>query len=165
MPADVPSRPGRATLLAFELATEACSVALWHDGRVLARHEVAPRRHAELALPGAEALLAEAHGQQRFFPAGLRRRKGERPPVEPEFALFSERRIRVHLEAAQGTVHEAAGEASLPREVADQGPGFEGRSQLQPPGPLRAGLPGEQRREAPLPDLPELLHLQGQAVV
>lgn len=60
MPADVPSRPGRATLLAFELATEACSVALWHDGRLLARHEAAPRRHAELALPWAEALLAEA---------------------------------------------------------------------------------------------------------
>lgn len=47
-------------LLAFELATEACSVALWHDGRLLARHEVAPRRHAELALPWAEALLVEA---------------------------------------------------------------------------------------------------------
>lgn len=49
-----------STLLAFELATEACSVALLHDGRLLARHEVAPRRHAELALPWAEALLAEA---------------------------------------------------------------------------------------------------------
>lgn len=48
------------TLLAFELATEACSVALLHDGAVLARHEVAPRRHAELALPWAEALLEEA---------------------------------------------------------------------------------------------------------
>lgn len=47
-------------LLAFELATEACSVALWNDGEVTARHEVAPRRHAELALPWAEALLAEA---------------------------------------------------------------------------------------------------------
>lgn len=47
-------------LLAFELATEACSVALWHDGRTLARHDVAPRRHAELALPWAEALLVEA---------------------------------------------------------------------------------------------------------
>ncbi len=47
-------------LLAFELATEACSVALLHDGRLLARHEVAPRRHVELALPWAEALLAEA---------------------------------------------------------------------------------------------------------
>ena len=48
------------TLLGFELATEACSVALLHDGRLLARHAIAPRRHAELALPWAEALLAEA---------------------------------------------------------------------------------------------------------
>jgi tRNA threonylcarbamoyladenosine biosynthesis protein TsaB len=48
------------TLLAFELATEACSVALLHDGALIARHEVAPRRHVELALPWAEALLAEA---------------------------------------------------------------------------------------------------------
>lgn len=47
-------------LLAFELATEACSVALWNDGEVAERFEVAPRRHAELALPWAEALLAEA---------------------------------------------------------------------------------------------------------
>lgn len=48
------------TLLAFELATEACSVALLHEGALLARHEVAPRRHAELALPWADALLAAA---------------------------------------------------------------------------------------------------------
>jgi tRNA threonylcarbamoyladenosine biosynthesis protein TsaB len=47
-------------LLAFELSTEACSVALWVDGEVRERHEIAPRRHAELALPWAEALLAEA---------------------------------------------------------------------------------------------------------
>ncbi len=47
-------------LLAFETATEACSVALHVDGQVLERHEIAPRRHAELALPWAEALLAEA---------------------------------------------------------------------------------------------------------
>jgi tRNA threonylcarbamoyladenosine biosynthesis protein TsaB len=47
-------------LLAFETATEACSVALWIDGDVRERHEVAPRRHAELALPWADALLAEA---------------------------------------------------------------------------------------------------------
>jgi len=47
-------------LLAFETATEACSVAIWDDGRVLERFEIAPRRHAELALPWAEALLAEA---------------------------------------------------------------------------------------------------------
>ena len=47
-------------LLAFELSTEACSVALWANGEVIERHEIAPRRHAELALPWAEALLAEA---------------------------------------------------------------------------------------------------------
>lgn len=47
-------------LLAFETATEACSVALWIDGEVRERFEIAPRRHAELALPWADALLAEA---------------------------------------------------------------------------------------------------------
>lgn len=47
-------------LLAFETATEACSVAVWDDGHVLERFEIAPRRHAELALPWAEHLLAEA---------------------------------------------------------------------------------------------------------
>lgn len=47
-------------LLAFETATEACSVALWLDGEVRERFEVAPRRHAELSLPWADGLLAEA---------------------------------------------------------------------------------------------------------
>ncbi len=47
-------------LLAFETATEACSVAVWDSGRVLERFELAPRRHAELALPWADAVLAEA---------------------------------------------------------------------------------------------------------
>ena len=47
-------------LLAFETATEACSVALWIDGEVRERHELAPRRHAELSLPWAEQLLADA---------------------------------------------------------------------------------------------------------
>lgn len=47
-------------LLAFETATEACSVAVMVDGEVRERFELAPRRHAELALPWAEALLAEA---------------------------------------------------------------------------------------------------------
>ncbi|HEY0333553.1 MAG TPA: tRNA (adenosine(37)-N6)-threonylcarbamoyltransferase complex dimerization subunit type 1 TsaB [Stenotrophomonas sp.] len=47
-------------VLAFETSTEACSVALHVDGRTLERFELAPRRHAELALPWAEALLAEA---------------------------------------------------------------------------------------------------------
>ncbi|MEN1926024.1 tRNA (adenosine(37)-N6)-threonylcarbamoyltransferase complex dimerization subunit type 1 TsaB [Luteimonas qiangzhengi] len=47
-------------LIAFETSTEACSVAVWRDGEVLERFEIAPRRHAELALPWAQALLAEA---------------------------------------------------------------------------------------------------------
>lgn len=47
-------------LLAFETSTEACSVALSIDGQVIERFEVAPRRHAELSLPWAQALLDEA---------------------------------------------------------------------------------------------------------
>src|SRR5690606_4162543 len=47
-------------LLAFETATEACSVALYLDGQVIERFGVAPRRHAELALPWAQELLQEA---------------------------------------------------------------------------------------------------------
>jgi tRNA threonylcarbamoyladenosine biosynthesis protein TsaB len=47
-------------LLAFETATEGCSVALWLDGEVRERFELAPRRHAELALPWADELLADA---------------------------------------------------------------------------------------------------------
>lgn len=48
------------TVLALESATEACSVALLVEGRVLERFELAPRGHAERLLPWAEALLAEA---------------------------------------------------------------------------------------------------------
>ena len=47
-------------LLAFETATEACSVAVYVDGQVIERHEIAPRKHAEYALPWAEELLAQA---------------------------------------------------------------------------------------------------------
>ena len=47
-------------ILALESSTEACSVALWIDGEARERHEIAPRRHAQLLLPWAEALLAEA---------------------------------------------------------------------------------------------------------
>ena len=47
-------------LLAIETATEACSVAVWLDGDVRERFEIAPRRHAELTLPWAERLLADA---------------------------------------------------------------------------------------------------------
>ncbi|BFI95218.1 MAG: tRNA (adenosine(37)-N6)-threonylcarbamoyltransferase complex dimerization subunit type 1 TsaB [Rhodanobacter sp.] len=47
-------------LLAIETATEACSVALVHGDEVIARSELAPRRHAERVLPMADELLAEA---------------------------------------------------------------------------------------------------------
>lgn len=47
-------------LLALETATEACSAALWLDGRVLARFEHAPRLQTELLLPMVDSLLAEA---------------------------------------------------------------------------------------------------------
>lgn len=47
-------------LLALETATEACSAAIWAEGAVLERYELAPRRHAALILPMVEAVLAEA---------------------------------------------------------------------------------------------------------
>lgn len=47
-------------LLAIDTSTEACSVALSVDGEIRERYEVAPRRHTELVLPWADALLAEA---------------------------------------------------------------------------------------------------------
>jgi tRNA threonylcarbamoyladenosine biosynthesis protein TsaB len=47
-------------ILAIETSTEACSVALVHGEEILARSELAPRRHGELVLPMADSLLAEA---------------------------------------------------------------------------------------------------------
>lgn len=48
------------TLLALDTATEACSVALLHDGRVLSHYEVIPRLHAQRLLPMIQTLLGEA---------------------------------------------------------------------------------------------------------
>ncbi|WP_313086218.1 tRNA (adenosine(37)-N6)-threonylcarbamoyltransferase complex dimerization subunit type 1 TsaB [Pseudomonas sp.] len=48
------------TLLALDTATEACSVALLHEGRVLSQYEVIPRLHAQRLLPMIQALLGEA---------------------------------------------------------------------------------------------------------
>ncbi len=56
-------------LLALETATEACSVALWVDGAVIERHELAPRRHAELVLPMVDAVLAEGGISRRALDA------------------------------------------------------------------------------------------------
>ena len=47
-------------ILAFETSTDACSVALRVGEETRERFEKAPRRHAELVLPMAESLLAEA---------------------------------------------------------------------------------------------------------
>ncbi len=49
-----------STLLALDTATEACSVALLHDGKVLSHYEVIPRLHAQRLLPMIKDLLAEA---------------------------------------------------------------------------------------------------------
>ena len=47
-------------LLAIDTVTEACSAALWLDGEVRDRFELAPRRHTTLVLPMVQQLLAEA---------------------------------------------------------------------------------------------------------
>ena len=48
------------TLLALDTATEACSVALLHEGRLYSHYEVIPRLHAQRLLPMIRDLLAEA---------------------------------------------------------------------------------------------------------
>lgn len=48
------------TLLAIDTATEACSVALLHDGKVYSRYEVIPRLHAQQVLPMVQQVLDEA---------------------------------------------------------------------------------------------------------
>ena len=47
-------------ILALDTATEACSAALLCGAAVHERHEIAPRRHAELILPMVDGVLADA---------------------------------------------------------------------------------------------------------
>jgi len=47
-------------LLALETSTEACSAALYLDGEVAERYQLAPQQHNKLILPMVESLLAEA---------------------------------------------------------------------------------------------------------
>jgi len=49
-----------STLLALDTATEACSVALLHDGKITSHYEVIPRQHAQKLLPMIQTLLADA---------------------------------------------------------------------------------------------------------
>lgn len=48
------------TLLAFDTATEACSVALLHNGKIYSHYEVIPRLHAQRLLPTVQTVLSEA---------------------------------------------------------------------------------------------------------
>lgn len=47
-------------LLALETATEACSAALYLDGGLSERYQIAPRKHTELILPMVDELLSDA---------------------------------------------------------------------------------------------------------
>lgn len=47
-------------ILALDTSTELCSVALWLDGKMLVREELAGQRHSELLLPMVQELLTEA---------------------------------------------------------------------------------------------------------
>jgi len=47
-------------LLAVETSTEACSAALFIDGEVAERFELAPKEHTKLILPMIDSLMAEA---------------------------------------------------------------------------------------------------------
>lgn len=47
-------------LLALDTSTEACSCALWIDGEIYNRSQLAPRQHADLILAMADELLKQA---------------------------------------------------------------------------------------------------------
>ncbi|MEQ9465517.1 MAG: tRNA (adenosine(37)-N6)-threonylcarbamoyltransferase complex dimerization subunit type 1 TsaB [Haliea sp.] len=50
------------SILAVDTSTEACSVALYRDGEVTARHEIAPRRHNQLLLGMLRELMPAGPG-------------------------------------------------------------------------------------------------------
>jgi len=47
-------------ILAIETATEACSAALYNDGEITHRYELAPRKHTQLILPMMDEVLNES---------------------------------------------------------------------------------------------------------
>lgn len=52
--------PPAMRLLAIDTATEACSAALWLEGELIERFEIAGRTHTERLMPVVQGLLAEA---------------------------------------------------------------------------------------------------------
>lgn len=48
------------TILALDTATEACSVALSHNGQVISEYQVIPRLHAQRLLPMVQQIMAQA---------------------------------------------------------------------------------------------------------
>lgn len=56
-------------LLALDTATEACSAALYIDGEIIQRYEIAPRKHSSLLLPMVDALIKEAGINKRDLDA------------------------------------------------------------------------------------------------
>lgn len=58
-----------STILAIDAATEACSVALLHQGRRYARYAVLPRQHARRLLPMVHEVLDEAGVSPRALDA------------------------------------------------------------------------------------------------
>jgi tRNA threonylcarbamoyladenosine biosynthesis protein TsaB len=49
----------KSTLLAIDTSTDACSVALLHNGCLFSNHQLLPREHTQNILPMVEALLSE----------------------------------------------------------------------------------------------------------
>lgn len=48
------------TILALDTATEACSVALFHQGKTTGLNELSPRTHTQRILPMVDELLSQA---------------------------------------------------------------------------------------------------------
>jgi tRNA threonylcarbamoyladenosine biosynthesis protein TsaB len=127
-------------LLAFETATEACSVALYLDGEVVERHEVAPRLHAEYALPWAEELLAQAGIKRSQLDAiAVSRGPGAFTGVRLAIALAQGIALALHKPVvAVSTLMAIAAAAPLPlREQGRAGQGLGHRSDTPGGAPQR----------------------------
>lgn len=118
-------------LLAFETATEACSVALYLDGEVIERFEIAPRLHAEYALPWAEQLLADAGIKRSQLDAiAVSRGPGAFTGVRLAIALAQGIALALHKPVVAVSTLKAIA-AALPPPLRKQGRAGEGLSGRQ----------------------------------